>query len=371
MPVFGQNGDTEALLRAMVAAPQRILLVKLSSLGDIVHALPVPVSLRATFPGARIAWAIEKKWLPLVARHPDVDEFILIDSMEVRRRPHRWSGLRDGLRALRAFHADCAVDLQGTVKSAVLTAWSGAALRIGFARAARREGLAGWAYTRRVAPHAAHVVEQMLELAAAIVPSSAAPQTPFQRRLQFPFPVPSAVQRSVDSWIAANQLGDFAFFSPGGGWASKRWPSDQYAALAEKLGRDYGLTIVLNRGPGERDMDDAYRRANEIRARLFSGDVEHLAAVLTRARLAVGGDTGPLQLAAALAVPTVALFGPTDPARNGPYSESCTIIRKTAATTYRRGNAYSPAMLAITPEEVAAACGQLLRPGRVTTEPAP
>ena len=352
-----------------MADPQRILLVKLSSLGDIVHALPVPVSLRATYPGARIAWAIEKKWLPLVARHPDVDDFILIDTMEVRSRPHRVAGLRDGLRAVRAFHADCAIDLQGTVKSAVITAWSGAPLRIGFARSARREGLAGWAYTRRVAPHAAHVVEQMLELAAA-VPASEASRTPFQRRLEFPFPVPSAVQRSVDNWIATNQLGQFAFFSPGGGWASKRWPSDQYAALAEKLGRDYGLTVVMNRGPDERDMDNAYRRANAIRARLFSGDVEHLAAVLTRARLAVGGDTGPLQLAAALAVPTVALFGPTDPARNGPYSELCTVIRKTGATTYRRGNAFSPAMLAITPDEVAAACGQLLNRDRLATEPA-
>jgi lipopolysaccharide heptosyltransferase I len=353
----------------MPAAPHRILIVKLSSLGDIVHALPVPVSLRATFPGARIAWAVEKKWMPAIARHPDVDEIIPVDTLGARRRPSRWAELRQDVRAVRAFGADYALDLQGTIKSAVITARSGAPHRVGYARAACREPLARFAYTRHVRPHARHVVEQMLELAAALA-AAMDPQVPFQRKLEFPFPVPAAVQREVDNWIAENQLGEFAFFSPGGGWASKRWPSDQYASLAEMLERAHGLRVVLNRGPDERDMDDAYRRANEIRARLFSGDVEHLAAILRRARLAVGGDTGPLQLAAALAVPTVALFGPTDPKRNGPYSELCTVIRKTTQTTYRRGNAYSAAMLAIKPEEVAAACGELLARRRLASEPA-
>jgi len=332
--------------------PTRILIVKLSSLGDIVHALPVPASLRATFPQARLAWVVEKKWLPLVAHHPDLDEVFTVDSLGLRRRPHRWRELRAALRRVRAFQPEVALDLQGTLKSAVIARASGASARLGFSAGARRELAAGLAYTARIEPRSAHVVEQMLDLAEAL--------GPLRRELRFPFPIPPAVQEEVDRWIAENQLGEFAFFSPGGGWASKRWPSDRYATLAEMLQRQYGLTVVLNRGPGEREMDDAYRRANEIRARLFSGDVEHLAAILRRARLAVGADTGPLQLAAALDVPTVALFGPTDPERNRPYSPHCQVIRKTAATTYQRRATYSPAMLAITPEEVAAACGRLL-----------
>ena len=339
----------------MGGAFQRILIVKLSSLGDVVHALPVPVSLRATFPKARLAWVIEKKWLPLVARHPDLDAVYTVDSLGLRQKPHRWSGLWTDLRQVQEFGPDCALDLQGTVKSAVVCRRSGAAVRIGFAGQALRERMASFAYNRHVRPQAEHVVDQMLGLAAAVDPG-----TPFRYERRFPFAIPAAVQSEVDQWIRENRIGPFAFFSPGGGWASKRWPSERYAALAENLEREFGLSAVLNRGPDERYIDDTYRRASMIRARIFSGDVEHLGAVLRRARLVVGGDTGPLQLAAALNLPTVALFGPTDPARNGPYSDQCLVIRKPTKTTYHRSSTYSPSMLAITPEEVAAACGQLL-----------
>jgi lipopolysaccharide heptosyltransferase I len=332
--------------------PLRILIVKLSSLGDIVHALPAAATLRANLPQARLAWVVERKWLPLVAGHPALDEVFTVDTGALRRRPRSWDAWRDDLARLRAFHPDCAFDLQGTLKSAWITHRSGAPERWGFARAALRERWAGLAYNHRVQPHSVHIVDQMLDVVTALTPNSA------QRVLEFPVPVPPAVQQEVDAWLADNALRDFAFFSPGGGWASKRWPSERYGRLAEILEQSYGLAAVLNRGPG--DKDDAYRRANAIRARLFSGDVEHLAAVLKRARLAVGGDTGPLQLAAALGVPTVALFGPTDPARNGPYSPLCRVIRKTTFTTYQRSSTYSPAMMAIQPEEVAAVCGELL-----------
>lgn len=332
--------------------PTRILIVKLSSLGDIIHALPVARSLRATHPDARIAWAVESKWRPLLEHHPDLDEVFGVDSLGLRRHPHRWSELRDHVRAVRSFHPEWALDLQGTVKSAVLTQCSGAPHRVGLARPVRREWAAGAAYTRRVRPRGAHRVEQLLDVAEAL--------GPLRRDVRFLLPIPEPVQREADEWIRSNYIGEFAFFSPGGGWVSKRWPSARYGQLADLLQQRYGLAAVLNRGPGEQDLDDTYRRANDIRARLFSGDVLQLAAVLRRARLAIGGDTGPMQMAAALGVPTVALFGPTDPAINGPYGPHVVVLRKTTATTYRRGSAYSQAMLAIQPEEVATACGALL-----------
>ncbi|MGH9487456.1 MAG: glycosyltransferase family 9 protein [Terriglobales bacterium] len=334
--------------------PCRILIVKLSSLGDVVHALPVPCSLRATLPEARLAWVVERKWLPLIAHHPALDEVFTIDSLALRRRPGRWVELRDDSRRLRAFQPDIALDLQGTVKSATVTRLSGARQRVGFAKPIRRERAAGLGYTRRIHPTSVHVVDQMLDLA------QAALGVPLHRVVEFPFPVPAAAQAEADAWISSQHLGPFAFLSPGGGWASKRWPSGRYARLAELLARDYGLAAVLNRGPGEEHMEQAYRHANTMRARLFAGDVDHLAAILQRARVVVGGDTGPLQLAAALGVATVALFGPTDPARNRPYSPLCQVLRRTDKTTYQRSRAYSPAMLAITPEEVAAACGTFL-----------
>ncbi|HEY7855292.1 MAG TPA: glycosyltransferase family 9 protein [Terriglobales bacterium] len=338
----------------------RILIVKLSSLGDIVHALPVAASLRASYPQARLAWVVEEKWLPLVAKNPDVDEVFTVDSHGLRRRPHRWSATRRDLRNVRGFGADWALDLQGTIKSAVVTWFSGAAQRVGFAPGSLRERGAGFAYTHQVAPHSAHIVEQMLDVTEALTPVLG----PLRRVMRFPVNVPAAVEAEVDAWISSNNIGPFAFFSPGGGWASKRWPSERYGAVAEMLEQRHGLAAVLNRGPGERDMDDAYRRANQIRARIFSGDVPHLAAVLRRAQVVIGGDTGPLQLAAALDTPTLALFGPTDPARNGPYSPRARVIRKSEVTSYARRSTYSPAMLAITPEEVVSACGELLRGAR-------
>ncbi len=345
------------------SGPLRILIVKLSSLGDIVHALPVAASLRASYPGARLAWLVEQKWLPLVRRHPALDEVFTVDSHAFRRRPHHWQEFGADLAQLRRFEPDVAFDLQGTIKSALLARLSGAPRRIGYASNVRLERGASLAYTDRIHPHSAHVVETMLDLAAAL--------GPLQRRLEFPFPIPAAIQAEVDAWLETNRVGPFAFFSPGGGWASKRWPSDRYARLAEMLERDFGLAAVINRGPDEGALDSAHRRANEIRARLFSGDIDHLAAILKRARLAVGGDTGPLQLAAALQTPTVALFGPTDPARNGPYGEAAVVLRKTQVTTYRRHASFSPAMLAITPEEVAEACGRLLQATPAPPPPGP
>jgi lipopolysaccharide heptosyltransferase I len=343
---------------------ERILIVKLSSMGDVVHALPVPVTLRASFPSARIAWLIESRWLPLVQRHPAVDEVFAIDTFKARQNPRSFPELIESIRKVRAFKPDWAVDLQGAVKSAVLGRLSGAPRRLGFARPVIREPLAGIFYNRRVRPQSIHVVEQMLDLLSGI--------GPITRVIDFPFPVPDKAREAAQAWLLQNRVGPFVFFSPGGGWASKRWPSNRYAALAEALERDYGLAAVLNLGPADHELDDAFRRARTIRARLFSGDLMNLAAMLLNAELVVGGDTGPLHLAAALGTPTVALYGPTDPGRNGPYSKRAVVLRKTDALgdaaqpgkthsgSYERSNRFSPAMLAITVEEVAQTCGQLL-----------
>jgi heptosyltransferase-1 len=334
----------------------RLLLIKLSSLGDIVHALPVPGSLRATLPLARIAWVVERRWLPLVARHPDLDAVFTVDTFRLRAAPGTWPEFQADMRRIRAFAATWAVDLQGTLKSALVTRLAGAKYRLGLARSVERERGAHWLYNRHVVPESAHVVDQILDIAAAAVP----PPGSLERLRQFPFPIPESAQLATRRWLEDNRVGPFVFLSPGGGWASKRWPTERFAELADRLQRDYGLAAVLNRGPGEQAMDDAFRRATAIRARMFSGDAVQLAAMLAQARLAVGGDTGPLHLAAALGTPVVALFGPTDPARNGPFSSRAIVLHKPHLASYPRGQRYSPNMLAISVDEVAAACGELL-----------
>lgn len=341
-------------------AHPRILIVKLSSLGDIIHALPVPVSLRATLPLAKIGWVVERRWLPLVARHPDLDAVFTVDTFRLRASartlPQAWPELQADLRRIHAFAPTWAVDLQGTLKSALVVRLSGAKYRLGLARPVQRERGAHWFYNRHVTPASAHVVDQLLDLAAGVLP----PGTALERIHQFPFPIPETAASDAGRWLEENRVGPFVFLSPGGGWASKRWPTERFAELADRLHRDFGLAAVLNRGPGEQAMDDAFRRATAIRARIFSGDAVHLAAILSRARLVVGGDTGPLHLAAALGTPVVALFGPTDPCRNGPFSSRAIVLHKEHLASYPRSQRYSPNMLAITAEEVAAACGELL-----------
>ncbi|MGH9536267.1 MAG: glycosyltransferase family 9 protein, partial [Terriglobales bacterium] len=294
------------------------------------------------------------------ARHPDLDAVFTVDSFRLRAAPGTWPEFRADIKKIRAFGATWAVDLQGTLKSALVARLAGAKYRLGLARAAERERGAHWFYNRHAVPRSTHVVDQLLDVAAA-----ASPNTPLERLRQFPFPIPETAQQDTYRWLQENHVGPFVFLSPGGGWASKRWPTERFAELAGRLHRDYGLAAVLNRGPGERALDEAFRRATAIRARIFSGDAAHLAAMLTQARLAVGGDTGPLHLAAALGTPVVALFGPTDPLRNGPFSSRVIVLHKPHLASYRRSQRYSPNMLAISVEEAAAACGELLAAGGV------
>jgi lipopolysaccharide heptosyltransferase I len=335
-------------------------------MGDVIHALPAPGVVRSSVPGARIAWLIERRWLSLIERHPDVDEVFTVDTFGIREEVRNFPDLVRSIHALRGFHADWCVDLQGTVKSAALAWLSGAPRRVGFSREVIREPLAGIFYKQRIRPHSTHIVDQMLDL---LEPIGA-----LRRQVSFPFPIPESARNAAQAWLLQNRVGPFVFFSPGGGWRSKRWPSERYAELAQRLETDYGLAAVLNLGPADKDLNDTFRRATTIRARLFSGDVLNLGAMLANAELVVGGDTGPLHLAAALETPVVALYGPTDPARNGPYSQRAIVIRKTSETpgvasgeagaragSYERSNRYSPAMLAITVEEVAEACGRLLK----------
>lgn len=316
--------------------PQRLLILKLSSLGDIVHALPVAASLRAARPQDRIAWAVGERWLPLVERHPALDQVIPLTGAN-------W-------RAVRAFRPDIALDLQGNFKSSLLARLSGAHQRLGLDRPWLREPAAGWFYTRRVRPSAQHITGQLLDLAAAL---GAAP-----RRLEFSLPVPDEISREIDDWLDRHAARPFVFLLPGGGWESKLWPAQRFCELAQNLRRELGLVPVVNHSP----RDPVFTAMDAV---IFNGGLLHLAALLQRASLVVGGDTGPLHLAAALGSPVVGLFGPTDPVRNGPCGPHTRVLYKgphlaSLNGRYARGRATSPELLAIEVGEVSAACAALL-----------
>ena len=327
----------------------RFLIVRLGSLGDIIHTLPAVAALRDSFPHARIDWVVESKWRAVLDGNRDLNRVISFDRQRV-------AGVVETVASLRRAEYTCAIDFQSLYKSALLGFLSGAEERLGFDRAYAREGLATLLYTRRVRPSGMHKVEHNLSLAAAA--GAALPGVP-----RFSFPESAEANEWADGKLRELGGRDFYVVSPGGGWRSKCWPAERYGALHCEISRRLGLQGIVSFGPGEEKLAEAAVAAAGSNA-LFplAMDLPQLMAVLRRAKFFVAADTGPLHLAAALGVSVVGLFGPTDPARNGPYGGASIVVRKAEAgeTTYKRGASYSPAMMRIEVSDVLAAIDRLL-----------
>jgi heptosyltransferase-1 len=307
--------------------PFRILVVRLGAMGDVIHALPAVTTLKRNFPKSRITWVIDPKWMPLIENNPFVDDVVAFDR-------RRWSSIRSLWRYLRRSRFDLAVDFQGLVKSALIVAASGARRRIGFSRNQLREPAAALFYRQAVNTSAAHVVDKNLELA----------KTAGATLVCREFPLPGG---SAEGELPA---GPFVLACPLAGWNSKQWPLEYYSQVAQAL-RDDGLVLVVNGPPGARDI-----LASIGGAHVHVSGIPGLIDATRRSAGIIGVDSGPLHLAAALAKPGVAIFGPTDPVRNGPYGPAVTVIRDTgAATTYKREPAISSSMRAVGPEAVLSA----------------
>lgn len=318
-------------------AVSRILVVRLGAMGDILHALPAAATLKRAWPEAKLAWAVHPKWRDLLEGNPLVDELIFVERSTLFGVLRTW-------RNLRRQPFDLAVDFQGLIQSA-LVAFSARAGRIyGFDEKQIRERLAARLYTDNVSTVSRHVVDMNLEIAAAA--------GAIGRVYEFPLP-PGRMEGSLPT--------EFVLASPFAGWASKQWPLEHYRELARLCRRDLGMPLVLNGAP-----------AQEAELRSVEGAMVHVSSVggliwaSRRAAAVVGVDSGPLHLAAALDRPGVAIFGPTDPGRNGPYGKRFTVLRSPGVlTTYARETGIHPAMRAIEPATVAqalAAC--LAAPGR-------
>ena len=204
---------------------------------------------------------------------------------------------------------DVAIDFQGLIRSSVLAKLSGAKMIFGFAHP--RETVARFLYTKRVAPRGLHVVEKNLSLASAVAGFDLT-------GVPVDFPAAETSVEDCDRWLEGHRIHKFVMLNPGAGWASKQWPAERYGQLAKSLG-DFGFKSLINAGPGEQDLARAVQTASEGNSEAVECSIPQLLAFTRRASLFVGGDTGPMHLAAALRIPVVAIFGPTDPARNGPY----------------------------------------------------
>jgi heptosyltransferase I len=297
----------------------RFLIIKLSSIGDVVHTLPALATLKRTFPDAEVDWLVEKKARVVLDRNAFIHEVIVADT-------HRWREswwtpeilreLKGLLHRLRARKYDVAIDFQGLWKSAALGYFSNARLFLGFDTNALKEPGCRVFYRKRISPspHSKHVVEKNLDLVRSlgnVIPT-----------YNFDLNISEEDDQYVSRQLLSHGIKRFVILNPGGGWITKNWLPENYAQLHDKLYRTHGLESVVTWGPGEEALVD--KIVDSCKAKppaKFPTTLPQFIALARRANLFVGGDTGPLHIAAACGTPVVGIYGPTDPARNGPFGQ--------------------------------------------------
>lgn len=337
-------------------------------MGDILHALPAVTALRTAHPEWVIDWVVEPMWSALLTAQPGMirDTFNaspkqpLVDGIHFAstrqwrhnlfaRQTRREIGeLR---RALKQQHYDAVVDFQGALRSAVIGRMAKSRRFIGEAKP--RESAAKLLFTERVITRGQHVIEQDLELAAAIAGDDLRPMLPI-------LPFDPAAEAWADALMAEGERAPSVLINPGAGWGAKRWPVERYADVARAL-LNRGFRVFVNAGPGEVMLADGVVKRSGGGASALLCSIEQLIAITRRVSLAIGGDTGPLHLACALGRPVVGIYGPTDPSRNGPFGTRFKVLRSPESRRdHARREEPETGLLTITPEEVLQAAEELL-----------
>lgn len=357
------------MARATASAPGRILLVRMSALGDIVHALPVLAALREAHPDAAIDWLVDARYAEVLSLVEGLTTRVVANAADTRDdsasgevRFGRGAGTVGLVRHLRRRCYDAAIDLQGLLKSGAMTWSSGAPRRIGFVKAQLREPAAAWAYNEAIAgPDGAHVVHKNLAVLGSLGIDP--------RVIRFPWaPFRSAVAAQVMAEARVQRSDGYVVLNAGAAWPNKRWAPERFGQLAQHLQQAHGLPSSVLWGPGERALAEAVVAASGGAATVAPptglADVLALAA---GARLVVSGDTGPLHLAASVGAPLVALFGPTRPERNGPWrTEDVSVSRADVCDCYHKRQCLrgQPCIDHIALADVAEACARRLATGR-------
>jgi heptosyltransferase I len=345
-------------------SPQSLLVVRLGAMGDVLHTMAAIAALRAALPGMKIGWAVEERWAELLsagselrsgprgAARPLVDSVHILNTKRWRRAlfaADTRTQIAHAFRSIRAQKYAKAGDFQGAMKSALVARFSRAQEIIGMAHP--REAPARLLYGRQVNTTGEHVIEQYHSLAEAI----AGRPLPIS---SCEFPHDPDAEAAVGAKVGAHEK--IVVLNPGVGWAAKQWPAERYGEVAKRLASD-GMFPVINFGPGEEHLAHAAEAASAGSATAISFSLSELIALTRRARLFIGGDTGPMHLAAALKVPVLALFGPTDPARNGPYGTKSIVLRNPESNTSLSHTSKSdPGLLKLTVDQVTRAARQLL-----------
>jgi lipopolysaccharide heptosyltransferase I len=308
----------------------RILIVKLSSIGDVVHALPAAALLKRARPDAHLSWVVELRASAILKDSPVIDQLIEIDTRSWRNQPLSRQTAFDARARLEELRQtgsqnngrgeiDIAIDLQGLIKSGIVTRASGARRRIGFESSELREKASRLFLTEQVSTSKfTHVIDKNLEVARiAAGMDDACQSTPYE----FPIGLTPEDESFGDS-VAGAMPGGFVILNPGGGWSTKLWTAERFGQLADFLLEQRGLTSIITYGPGEEHRAHQVVASSQTKAaRPVASTLKQFVALARRASLFVGGDTGPLHLAAASGTPIVGIYGPTSPERNGPFDK--------------------------------------------------
>ncbi len=342
-------------------------------MGDILHALPAITALRAAHPEWQIGWVVDPRWRALLragneatreqgnkgeegrpAEQPLVDRLHFAPVKEWGRRPLTVQTARELAalrRELRGGGYQAVIDLQGAIRSAIIARMAGAKRVIGEMHP--RERAARRLFTERIRTHGAHVIEQDIELASAIAGDALPCSAPL-------LPVNPAAEAWADVLQRSAAGRPVALLTPGAGWGAKRWPAERYAEVARNL-TARGMFVLVNSGPGEESLARSIAEGSGGAAQPVNASLDELIALTRRIALCIGGDTGPLHLACALARPVVGIYGPTDPSRNGPYGTRFIVLRSPLSRRDHTRRAEPEAgLLTISPEDVLRSAESLL-----------
>jgi lipopolysaccharide heptosyltransferase I len=305
---------------------ERILIVRLGAIGDVVHTLPALAALRRALPNAHLAWAVERGGAAkLLKGNPYLDNLIELDLRGWRKNlanSETIAAIRASIGQLRKAKFDLSLDFQGLMKSAIVPWLPRIPRRIGFAKKVLREPQSAWLLTEQVAADDTnHIIKKNLELVRHL-------GCDVSGEFEFPISLDAADQDFAEEQVKRSN-GALAILNPGGGWPTKLWHTSGFAAIADRLWKVYGIRSAVTYGPGEASLAQAVIAQSETGAAFaLDSTLKQFLALAARAKLFVGGDTGPMHLAAAARTPSVSLFGPSSARRNGPFATDDVIVER-------------------------------------------
>ena len=312
---------------------RKILILKFSALGDVVHTLPVAASIRKSLPNAHIAWMVEERFQDLLIGNPDVDQIIPIRTKVWRKNWNRQSlgEILDTVKALRRQKFDLVLDLHGLIKSGIIARLSGAPIRTGFHRNNCKEKINAL-FTNQKSPYKAggiHVVDRYLELLQTALGK-------VEIAKHFPLQIPDESDKKIARFFDENLTHrPIIGINPGAGFETKQWELKRFAELADRISAELGYSILLTWGPGEEFKVEQISAQMKQKCWIAPPtSILESIALYKQMALLVSCDSGPLHLAAASDIPTVSIFGPTDPVRNGAYGTDHEVVYKMLSCSF-------------------------------------